>query len=59
MMKTITDIVKTTTCMFDNRSEYNDTSFLHDDTPQEITEVCIMITANRNDDTLYCIVLYR
>ena len=34
MMKTITDIMITTTCMHDNRSEYDDKPFLYDDTPQ-------------------------
>ena len=36
MMKTITAIMITTTCMHDNRSEYDDTPFLYDDTPQEM-----------------------
>ena len=35
MMKTMTEIMITATCIYDNRPEYDDTPFLYDDTPQE------------------------
>ena len=34
-MKTMTEIMITATCIYDNRPEYDDTPFLYDETPQE------------------------
>ena len=39
MMKTMTEIMITATCIYDNHPEYDDTPFLYEDTPQERKDI--------------------
>ena len=48
MMKTMTEIMITATCIYDNRPEYDDTPFLYDDTPQERKDNRNLYYDNRN-----------
>ena len=38
MMKTMTEMMIIATCIYDNRSEYDDTPFLYDDKPLEMKD---------------------